>query len=157
MSWRLDCKMHLFLSWFVLPYSDAQMTMNKFYSVSKAWGRPYITCLPSWHVVIYKHPLMAHRLNSLDALPLMLRKKFIHSLSKCLLMPTTWQALKCIFFNSDLPWKNYLIITHVLVHHSSSLRVSGRSGLQYCLSCLLPFSKDLWIIEYQSWNMCRKC
>ena len=74
---------------------------------------------------------MAHRLNSLDALPLMLRKKFIHSLSKCLLMPATWQALKCIFFNSELPWKNYLIITHVLVHHRSSLRVNGRSGLQF--------------------------
>ena len=97
--------MHLFLTLFVLLYSDAQAIVGKFCAVSKAQGSAHIlTFLPSWHIVRYKHPFAAHKLNSLDALPTNAkRKKFVHLLNKCLVVPTTCQALKYIFFNSDYP------------------------------------------------------
>lgn len=87
--------MHLFLTLFVLLYSDAQVIVDKFCAVSKAQGSPPIlTFLLSCLTVRYKHPLGAHRLNSLDVLPQMLRKKSVHSLNKCLVTPTMCQARK---------------------------------------------------------------
>lgn len=61
----------------------------------------------------------------------------------------------CILWQWVILEELILIIASVLVHDNSSLRVDGRSGLQYCLSYLLPFSKDLSIIECQSWKICR--